>query len=158
MFLRALVVTLFLLGGVYGAEPCPNPHCHCGPVCPCGDACDCGYSYDLAYQEAVSKNKPLVVFVRQVPRPVPGCILCRVERFSGQADPGVILALPDGAGGLDEVARKDSYPTSAWLAERLGALQQERSRQQAQQRAEQQRLAFTPVRYAAPARGCSSGG
>ncbi len=151
MFVRALLVTLLaLMPATAGGQ------CLCENGCACRD-CDCGLTYDQAYTKAVQEGRPLVVYVRQRPAPVPGCCVCRADTF--QTAPGVILALPDGKGGLDEVARRDSYPTPAWIAQRVGELIGARQKKQAKERAEQQRLAtfstptFTPALRSAPPRG-----
>jgi hypothetical protein len=136
--------------------------CLCENGCLCRD-CDCGLTYAQAYTKAVHEGRPLVVYVKQRPTPVPGCCVCRDDSF--QAMPGVVLALPDDVGGLDEVARRDSYPTPEWISQRIGELIGAKQKKQARERAEQQRIAatprpfFQPQRFSyAPQRGCSSGG
>lgn len=129
--------------------------CLCEGGCLCRD-CDCGGTYAQAYTKAVHEGRPLVVYVRQRPTPVPGCCVCRNDTFQGT--PGVVLALPDDKGGMDEVARRDSYPTPTWIRERLGALIAEKQRREAKERAERQKIAFAPSFRFAPPRGCPSGG
>ena len=137
--------------------------CSCEGGCACRD-CDCGVTYRQAYTKAVHEGRPLVVYVKQRPAPVPGCCVCRDDSF--QAVPGVVLALPDGTGGLDEVARRDSYPTPAWISQRVGELIGERQKREAKEWAERQKIAVAPRPYF-PARsfglppmrsGCSSAG
>jgi hypothetical protein len=73
---------------------------------------------------AVRLERPLLIFVRQQPRPVPGCVSTAVDRYPGQDGyPGVVIGLPDGQGGIVEASRRDSYPTEAWLAAHVRELQ-----------------------------------
>jgi len=94
--------------------------------CACKD-CWCGWSYDDAWRLAVQSHQPLLVFVRQKPSRVPGCISCRRDAYPGQPVPGVIIGLPDGAGGVEEAGRRDGTATTAWLAQRVRELQAARA-------------------------------
>ncbi len=104
------------------ASPPSRADCPCGPACSqaCPKACDC---LEKACQQATAQNKALLIFVRQPAQVVEGCVSVRVEVYPGQQHlPGVIMALPDGKGGLIEVARRDSYPTVEWLKIRVQEL------------------------------------
>lgn len=131
--------------------------------CLCYD-CDCGLTYDQAYDAAIAAHKPLIVYVRQPARPVPGCVVCRRDRYPGQPVAGVVIGLPDGRGGLDEVAHRDSYPEAAWIARRVGELQADRKRQAAGWRVSGGGWRETPVfaspftLHASPATRCAGGG
>lgn len=103
-----LAVAVALGGSVF-----VSAQCTCQP-CECRD-CDCGPTYAQAYEKAVHQNLPLVVFVKQKARVVPGCVSCRWDAYPGQGVPGVAVGLPDGKGGIDEAFRRDSYPTTEWL-------------------------------------------
>jgi hypothetical protein len=81
-------------------------------------------SWDKVVATAVRLERPLLIFVRQRPRPVPGCVSTAVDSYPGQDGyPGVVIGLPDGQGGVVEATRRDSYPTAAWLAFRVRELQ-----------------------------------
>lgn len=49
---------------------------------------------------AVAENKPLVIFVGQEPRLVPGSVTVRVDSLDGYRAPAVVTAYPDGRGWL----------------------------------------------------------
>lgn len=60
--------------------------------------------YPDAYEVCIQKNLPLVVFVNQSARTVPGCVSCEVTKFPGADNLCVVVGVPDGAGGIDRVA------------------------------------------------------
>lgn len=59
-------------------------------------------NYAESYKQAVAEAKPLVVFVKQPVRELPGCICVGVEAFPDLKDSAVIVGVP-GADGLRRV-------------------------------------------------------
>lgn len=87
--------------------------------------------YGDAYDKAVRLDRPLVVFVRCPARAVAGCVTCRHDGYPGFVDTtgrydGVVVGLPDGKGGIDEVARTKAGGDDRWVHDRLDEAKQKR--------------------------------
>ncbi len=120
--MRSLCLALLCLGSTALFAPAQCPCQPCRPQACQAQDCDC---FEEAYDQAVRDNKPLLIFVQQKARGIEGCLSCSVACYPGQRGAGVIIGLPDGKGNLLEVARRDSYPTEAWLQRRVAELQRQ---------------------------------
>lgn len=77
----------------------PAP-CRCGEEgqpCRCPDRCECFLAYADAWKQAHGAGKPLVVWVRQPARAVPGCVSTRSDTYpTGGEDPCVVIGWSEG--------------------------------------------------------------
>lgn len=91
--LAVAVVYWIALGRHVRAAAEPSP-CACadGYSCLC-ERCLCETSYAAAYRRSLSEGKPLVVFVRCNPRPMPGCVVTRRDDL--EPLPALCVGLPD---------------------------------------------------------------
>ena len=85
-------------------------------------------TYADRYAAAVRAGQPLVVWVGQVTRPVPGCVTVRADRFPDAGPVAVVVGVPSGRGfrridlpgtpsvtAVAAAARGDPDPTAAVL-------------------------------------------
>lgn len=81
--------------------------CPCGPDCPCPGCpvgCSCR-SYAAAYARAVAEGRPLLTwvgpgFLPALCKPYADCVCCSVGTLEGCQGPCLVVAKPDGQGGL----------------------------------------------------------
>lgn len=133
--MKALLLSIALVALALGAGNAAQPKA----ACPCGDKCTCtagecgspdcpslkGKStYEARYALAVRTGKPLLIWVGEA---CPVCegkwadwIHVRVKDWQGQrCDPCVIVARPDGRGGLESAGVIAGIPTRADVEDRL---------------------------------------
>jgi hypothetical protein len=67
--------------------------------------------YDDAYRKAVREDRPLLIFVGQPARSVPGCVSVHVESYSRAHSPGVVIGLTDDDGDLARAADLEGNPS-----------------------------------------------
>jgi hypothetical protein len=67
--------------------------------------------YDDAYRKAVREDRPLLIFVGQPAREVPGCVSVHVEHYSRAHSPGVVIGMTDDDGDLARVADLEGNPS-----------------------------------------------
>ncbi len=139
------LIVLFVFASVCQAQPQAPPvrtlpqappikafNCGCmlGDTCKCAPGkCDCvtTLSYPEATALAVSKNKPLVVFldgpkyVQNFATHVPGCLSCSVESLPGFTGPLTIICVQrDGV--LYHHKSLPAWSTSADIAKEVGRI------------------------------------
>lgn len=58
-------------------------------------------SYAEYRAEAITANRPIVIFVRCEPRPVAGAVVCRVDHLDGyDSGPNIVIGVPDAKVGM----------------------------------------------------------
>jgi hypothetical protein len=80
----------------------------CCDCCTCAEGkCRCAWPGECLYRDAyrlsLLDHKPLIVFVGQPGREVPGCRVCEVPAFPGAKSPGMVIGIPDGVGTMDRI-------------------------------------------------------
>ncbi len=132
----ALILTAAFSNVVSAADRPPAKACMCGcavgepcrcPTCPDDSACP-GRDYDAAYRLAIREHKPLIVFVGQPARAVPGCLVCRQRSFPGVSAMGCVVSRPE-ENVLLRIADLAGKPTNAQIAESLRATPAQPARQ-----------------------------
>lgn len=98
-----VAVACRIVGSVWPAEP---------PQAPKLEVVEEPLTYKDARRLALKEGKPLVVFVRQAVRPVPGCIVARLDNYEEDAPVMVIVGTAIN-GELYEARRLKGVPSDA---------------------------------------------
>jgi hypothetical protein len=64
-----------------------------------------------AHRRAIKENKPLLLWVGQPARAVPGCVSVHLERYQRAHSPGVVVGMPDDDGEVTRVADLSGAPS-----------------------------------------------
>jgi hypothetical protein len=59
--------------------------------------------YEIQYQRAIREQKPLLVWIGQPSRNLPGCLSCSQLNFPGVTGPAVVVGIPSSAGNLQRI-------------------------------------------------------
>ena len=76
------------------------------------------YRYRTLYQRAIREQKPLLVWVGQPSRDLPGCLTSRVKTFPGILPPAVVVGIPSQPGILQRIDLP-GFPSDAEILARL---------------------------------------
>ena len=72
-------------------------------------------SYDDAWDTAMANQKPLVIYVKQKPEPIDGCVVCRCDKVQGQPFPGIVVCMPSVDGRMVIAFSRDGLPSKEWI-------------------------------------------
>jgi hypothetical protein len=67
---------------------------------------------ETAHRKAVKENKPLLLWIGQAARVVPGCISVQLKSYKRAHSPGVVIGMPDEDGDVIRVADLEGVPTN----------------------------------------------
>ena len=76
-------------------------------------------SYDDAWDAAIVSQKPLVIYVKQEPRPINGCVVCRLDRVLAQPVLGIVVCTPSEDGRMVIAFTRDGLPSPEWIVQMI---------------------------------------